>query len=491
MSPQANLKICFVSSEVVPFSKTGGLADVSGALGKFLGRQGVDVRLFTPCYDTIDRRRFTLHPVEFLQQIPLQMGDRRLLFDVQTARLPGSDVDVYFIDCPELYHRGTLYTDHPDEYLRFAVLSRAAIECCQRMGWGPDVFHCNDWQTALIPLYLKTVYSWDQLFRHSKTVLTIHNIGYQGQFSSSIIETLGLAEHRQRFWQDDLAIGLVNFLKTGILYADVITTVSETYAREIQTEAYGAGLHPFLQMRADSLVGIVNGVDYEEWNPETDPYIPYHYSIRDLSGKEKNKAFLLNQLGLTFEPNIPVYGIVSRLTAQKGFDLLFDCLADILAHNAIRFVVLGSGESRYEDFFQATQQAFPNKFCFYRGYSNELAHLIEAGADMFVMPSRYEPCGLNQIYSLKYGTIPIVRKTGGLADTVQNYDWLTQSGTGFVFEHFTSDGLRWALGSAYETFQHRDAWLTLMRNAMSQNFSWDVQGQKYIALYWQLVGRSR
>ncbi|RMG69236.1 MAG: glycogen synthase [Calditrichaeota bacterium] len=487
---QDQLKICFVSSEVVPFSKTGGLADVAGALCKFLGRQGVDVRLFTPFYDTIDTRKFTFYPVTFLQQIPLEMGSRQFLFNVLTAQLPGSEVDVYFVDCPALYHRGRLYTEDPDEYLRFAFLSRAAIECCQRMGWGPHIFHCNDWQTALIPLYLKTLYSWDGLFRHSKTVLTIHNIGYQGQFSSSILHELGLGAHRNLFWQDDLAVGMVNFLKTGILYADMLTTVSETYAREIQTEAYGAGLHPFLQMRANSLVGIVNGVDYEEWNPETDPYIPYHYSIRDLAGKEKDKAYLLNQLGLTFEPHVPLYGIVSRLTAQKGFDLLFDCLFDILAHNAIRFVVLGSGESRYEEFFQSAQQAFPDKFCFYRGYSNELAHLIEAGADMFVMPSRYEPCGLNQIYSLKYGTIPIVRKTGGLADTVQNYDWVSQTGTGFVFEHFTSDGLRWAMGSAYETYQHRDAWLKLMRNAMSQNFSWEVQGQKYIALYWRVAGRS-
>ncbi|RMI20621.1 MAG: glycogen synthase GlgA [Calditrichaeota bacterium] len=484
MSP---LKICFAASEVVPFAKTGGLADVAGALPKYLSHLGHDVRVFMPFYSTVNTAGMEIHPVDFIQNVPVHFGGFTLHFTALTTRLPRSQADIYFIHCEGLYNRGRIYTEDPDEYLRFALFSRAVIECCQRMGWAPDIIHCHDWQTALIPLYCKTVYGWDSLFHASRTVLTIHNIGYQGVFSAEVLSPLGLDAHRDLLPQEDLQGGVINFLKTGILHADMLTTVSETYAREIQTPEYGAGLETLLRLRSDRLVGILNGVDYEEWNPETDPYIPYHYSTQDLSGKEKNKQALLERLNLPYSPETPVVGIISRLTPQKGLDLLQAVLPDFLGQRDMRFVALGSGEDRYVHFFEELQRTFPEKVCFYNGYNMELAHWIEAGADMYVMPSRYEPCGLNQIYSLKYGTVPIVRKTGGLADTVQLYDWQTQTGTGFVFEHFTPEGLRWAMDHAYSTFFHRDAWRKLMRNGMAQDFSWEKQVHKYVALYRGLV----
>ncbi len=486
MDPQ---RICFVSSEIVPFAKTGGLADVSGALGKYLDKNGVDVRLFMPFYDTIDPAGQDVHVVDFIQNVPIEFGGFTLHFTALTTTLPDSGASVYFIHCDGLYNRGTIYTNDGDEYLRYALLNYATLECCQRMGWQPDIFHCNDWQTGLLPFLLKTRYNWDGLFNNSKTILTIHNIGYQGVFGSEVVEKLRLDEYRHLLPQEDIQSGMINYMKIGLLNCDVITTVSETYAEEIKTEEFGAGMEGILRMRSDRLVGIVNGVDYSEWSPESDPFIPYSFSADDLSGKEKNKEELLKRMGLSYHPDIPVYGIVSRLTGQKGFELLHETLFDILANYEVRFVILGSGEEKYASFFHKAQHHFPSKLCFYDGYSVELSHLIEAGSDCFVMPSRYEPCGLNQIYSLKYGTVPIVRKTGGLADTVQFYEWETQNGTGFVFDDFSAQGLRWAFNYSYETYQNKDAWRKLMLNGMAQNFSWDVQIEKYLMLYRGLSGK--
>lgn len=483
------LKIALIASEVVPFAKTGGLADVTGALGKYLSKKGHDVRIFLPYYSTLNISDNNVHVVDFIRNVPVEFGGFTLTFTLLTTKLPGSDADVYFIHSESLYNRDKLYSDHPDEYLRFAMLCRAAIQSCQHMGWAPDIFHCHDWQTALIPLFLKTIYHWDQLFARSKTVYTIHNIGhgYQGIFPAGVIEKMNLGAHHELFPKEDLTAGIVNFMKLGILYADVITTVSETYAREIQTPEYGAGLEQLLQYRNERLFGILNGVDYEEWNPETDPYIPYHYSVKDLSGKLKDKQALLERMGLSHDAGIPVYGMITRLTEQKGIDLLQAVLPGFLANYDIRFVILGSGDDKYVHFFEQLIGKFPNKFSFYNGYNMELAHWIEAGSDMFVMPSRYEPCGLNQIYSLKYGTVPIVRKTGGLADTVQLYNWETQEGTGFVFEHYTTEGLHWAMDYAYQTYQHPKAWRKIMKSGMKQNFSWEVQVEKYIQLYRMVV----
>lgn len=483
------LKIAYVASEIVPFAKTGGLADVSGALGKYLARRGHDIRLFMPYYDSLNLTGNDVHPVAFIRNIPVSFNGFTLYFSALTTTLPDSDAQVYFIHSEGLYNRGKIYTEHPDEYLRFALLSRAALECCQRMGWGPDIVHCNDWQTGLLPVFLKTLYDWDALFANTRTLMTIHNIGYQGVFGDEVVSTLNMDPHRAMLPHDDQQAGIVNFMKTGLIHADHISTVSETYAREIQTAEYGAGLDGLLRHLGYKLSGILNGVDYQEWSPEHDPFIPHAFSAADLSGKYRNRAALLERMGLSDNPDAPVFGIISRLVAQKGFDLMEEMLFPFLADHDLRLVILGSGEERFTHLFMAAAEHFPEKVRFYNGYNIELSHLIEAGSDAFIMPSHYEPCGLNQIYSLRYGTVPVVRKTGGLADTVQLYDWTDQSGTGFVFEDYTAQGLRWALDYAMSTYHHKDAWQQLMRNGMALDFSWDRQVGQYEALYARLLGR--
>jgi len=486
-----SLKICFVASEIVPFAKTGGLADVMGALGKYLDQDGYDIKMVMPFYSSIETSNYDFHLVEHMHSMELWMGTRRVHFSVLTTKLPGTSVSVYFIHCPELFNRWSIYTNDTDEYLRFAMLSRAALEIFQLMGWSPDIIHANDWQTALIPVYLKTIYAWDKLFQQTKTVLTIHNIGYQGDFDAGIINDLGLADYYQFFDAADLYYGRLNFLKSGVTHADKITTVSENYAKEIQTDYYGDGLQKILRNRKKDLVGILNGVDYEEWHPKTDPYIEKNYSSQSLSGKAVNKKLILEEMGLGYDKSVPLLGMVTRLTEQKGIDLFFEALPPILQERDVQFIVLGSGEARYEYFFGQTQHDFPERFVFYRGYNYKLSHMIEAGADIFVMPSRYEPCGLNQIYSLKYGTVPIVRKTGGLADTVDLYDWESQKGTGFVFEDYSPAGLSWALNYAIDTFAHRKSWNKLMRNGMKLDFSWKKQVKPYIRLYKNLSGKKK
>jgi starch synthase len=484
----AGLSIAMVASEAAPFAKTGGLADVVSALSATLHERGHDVRVFLPLYASTQGQGRGFQPVEFLTDIPIDMGRFRLSFTVYSATLPDHDLAFYFVHCPALYGRQGLYSDAWDEPIRFAFLCRAAIESCQRMGWGPDVFHCHDWHAALVPLYLQTVYGWDELFHRSRTVLTIHNLGYQGVFSADALEPLALAPHAARFFQEDLQAGRINLLKAGLLYAHALTTVSRTYAREIQTPEQGRGLDEILRRRSERLVGIVNGIDTDEWNPATDPHLPHSYSADDLEGKTWNKKSLLEELGLpTTDLETPLLGMVSRLTAQKGHDLLFDTLPPLLGRGRARFVALGSGDRRYADFLRWLAGAFPGHAAFREGYSEALAHRIEAGTDAFLMPSRYEPCGLNQMYSLRYGSVPIVRQTGGLADTVEPYDPERGEGTGFVFEHFNPAGLGWALDFALRTYSDRDAWAGLVRRGMSRDFSWERQTGVYEELYRRVV----
>ena len=485
------LKICQVAAEVAPFAKTGGLGDVSAGLSSFLHRAGHDVRLFLPFYAQIAqtaKHPETFAPVDFIQNVPVAMGPRHYTFSLRTGQLPGSDLWVYFVDCPELFGGEGIYHGDWADWLRFSFLTRAAFDSCQRMGWGPDVVHCHDWHTALAPILLKALYSWDRLFDRTRTVLTIHNLGFQGLVHAGVVSDLGLSDHTHWLDSRDLASGTFNFMKTGILHADFITAVSHTYAQEIRTPENGFGLDGLLRARGDRLAGIVNGVDYGEWNPEKDPHLFYPYSARDLAGKRNCKRNLLRETGLDERTAAPVIGVVSRLTPQKGFDLCFEVLPEILARRDVRLIALGSGESRYEDFFQGLQERFPGKAWFYRGFNNPLAHRIEAAADIFLMPSKFEPCGLNQMYSLKYGTPPVVHKTGGLADTVELFDSATGKGTGFLFDHFVPHGLRWALDYALDTYQHHPSWEKLMLNGMAKDYSWDVQGEEYVELYGRLVG---
>lgn len=490
----SKLQVLLVSSEVVPFAKTGGLADVSAALARDLARRGHDTRLVMPMYRRVRESGANFKAVETLQDIPLEISGRMFHFSVSTVELePGTPeiegarrADVLFIRCPELFDRDEIY-GYEDDSLRFAFLSRAALVLCQWMQWAPDIIHCNDWHTGLIPLYLRVGYAWDGLFERTKTVLTIHNIGYQGVTGDSVLASLDLESHRSLLYQEDLDQGQVNMLKTGILYADALTTVSETYAREIQTDEFGMGLQEVLRARSDALVGIVNGVDYADWDPATDKLIPANYTAKKRKGKAECKARLLERMGLSHDPAIPTFGIVSRLTAQKGFELLPDVLPILLREAPVRLVVLGSGEERYERYFDWLGRTFPEQVAFRNAYDEELAHWIEAGSDVFLMPSRYEPCGLNQMYSLRYGTPPVVRSTGGLADTVSRFDPETGEGSGFVFDDFTADALLSTLRWTLLVWKDQKAWAKMQANGMSQDFSWEKQGAKYEALYRRLL----
>jgi starch synthase len=481
------LTVCLLASEAAPFSKTGGLADVSSALTKYLHSTGHDVRLFTPLYSSIDRKRFPMRPVEGLQDIEVLVGPHRYVVSVMTAQLPGSTAAVYLIDCPALYARATLYTPDPDEHLRFLAFTRAAFICCQRMQWSPEILHCNDWHTAFAPLFLKAAYDWDRLFAGTRSVLTIHNIGYQGTFGAWSIEDLSLGPKNYMLHQDDLRAGRINPLRHGIIYADAITTVSPTHAREICTDQYGMGLQDTLRARGGALVGILNGVDYDEWDPRHDRYLPKHFDPDTLEVKAELKRQLLQRLGLKIPETTPLAGMVSRLASQKGIDLMFQSVPQVLEWRELGFVALGSGDPQYEKFLADLQQDFPGRVVFRRGYDDELAHWIEAACDMFLMPSLYEPCGLNQMYSLRYGTAPIVRRTGGLADSVENYDPDTGQGTGIVFNDYDTEALEWGINTALDLYAEPEHWTRMVRNGMQRDFSWQRQGGLYVDLYKRLI----
>lgn len=485
--PEHPLKICLASSELTPLAKTGGLADVTAALSAFLDDQGHDIRVLIPFYSAIDTTALDVTPVNFLQNLPIQLGPHHLRYSIDTATLPGKNLRLYLLRCPELYDRPGIYSAGTDEHLRFILLSRAAIEMCQHMGFAPDIFHCHDWHTALIPLYLKTHYSWDRLFENTRAVLTIHNIGYQGIFNASILHDMGMQDLAEKLHQEDLALGRINFLKTGLLYADLLTTVSPTYAQEILSPDYGMGLQDILQQRKGSLLGILNGVDVIEWNPNDDDLIMYDYSSRRMSGKKKNKLALMKELKLDSSHDMPLVGMVTRLTYQKGIELVQKVVPALLQHRRFALVVLGSGEPRYEQFFSWLQQHHRDRVCFYRGFNNRLAHRIEAGSDLFLMPSRFEPCGLNQMYSLRYGTVPIVRRTGGLADSVELFAPGSGTGTGIVFDEYSDIALNWALNTGLDLYQDKKTWRKLVRNGMAMDYSWERQGQVYVDVFRQLA----
>lgn len=471
-----SLRVAFLASELTPFAKTGGLADVAASLPRTLNTLDHDVRVFTPLYGVIDREAYGL------ERVAMESTD----FEVYQTTLPRSEVPVYFVDYPRYYDRGAIYTNDPDEPLRFLFFCRAVVEACQHLGFRADIFHANDWQAALVPLLLRTTYAWDELFDKAKTLLTIHNLAYQGVFPADVYDAVGV-DDLSYFDGDDRRAGIINFLKTGILHADHLTTVSPTYAREIQTPEQGYGLDGLLRERSAALTGILNGVDYDEWDPSEDRFIPFRYSEKSLFRKKKNKIALVDKLELDVSDDTPLVGMVSRLSVQKGIDLLERVLPAMLAREPFSLVVLGTGETRYETFFASLQSRFPERVCFYRGFNDELAHWIEAAADLFLMPSRYEPCGLNQMYSLKYGTVPVVRKTGGLADSVRLFDPDTGDGTGIIFDHYTPDGVRWALDTALGLYHDPDAWRTIVTNGMAQDFSWERQAEQYVAIYRRLL----
>lgn len=487
------MKIAFVTSELNPYAKVGGLADVAQGLTKALSELGTEVKIFVPRYSSIDPWRDELHYCFDINEIKIKVSEKEFSVhtfkkEIQNARK--SKIEIYFVDSPFHFDRSSIYTNDADEGERFILFSKAVLEICQRLKWAPDVFHINDWPTGLLPVILKQHYSWDLLFKNSKFLFTIHNIEYQGNFSAEIIFKNYL-DGKYFYPGGPLEFhGKASFLKAGLIFSDVITTVSENYAREILTPEFGGGMENILQTRREVLFGILNGVDYSEWNPKSDKYIPYRYSEKSLYRKSKNKIELLKTFHLPEDKDTPLIGIVSRLVSQKGFDLIKSGIDEILNLNT-RFVILGSGEQKYEDFFRSLNYSFPDKFGLKIGFDNHLAHLIEAGADMFLMPSKYEPCGLNQIYSLKYGTVPIVRKTGGLADTVKDWDFYLQlglkTGNGFVFEDYDSKAMIDAIKRALERYQDKKIWRQIQINGMREDFSWNHSARKYYELYRKIV----
>jgi starch synthase len=476
------MHIAFAASECVPFSKTGGLADVVGALPRALASLGHQVSVYVPRY----RQTKLTDPQTVVRSITIPFDDKYRFCSVVTA---GSSAGVrfYFVDYPPYFDREALYGspagDYPDNAERFALFSRAVLEASKVLG-VPHVFHCHDWQSALVPVMLRTLYAEDPAFRDVATVFTIHNMGYQGLFPPDTLPLLMLPWDLFTISKMEF-FGQVNFLKGALVLSDFVTTVSKKYSQEIQTTEYGFGLEGVLRNRASTVSGILNGVDYDEWSPETDKFIVAKYSPQDLSGKLQCKQDLMNAFGLrNVEANskVPVIGIVSRFAAQKGFDLIAQIM-DRLAREEMIMVVLGSGDKLFEEMFQRLNKQFPNKIAVKVAYDNAIAHKIEAGADMFLMPSRYEPCGLNQIYSLKYGTVPIVRATGGLDDTIEPWDARTGRGTGFKFSDYTGEALLATIKQALLAYRDPSSWQTLMRNGMGRDFSWGASAREYGKIY--------
>ncbi len=479
------MKILFVSSEGLPYSKTGGLADVVEALPKALAETGHEVAVLLPRYRG-NKVKSTL-----ISSVTIPLGDTLRFPAIAEGNAIGS-VRYYFVDDPAFFDREQLYGDKtgdfPDNAERFAEFSRAAIEFTKRV-WLPDVIHCHDWQSALVPVLLRTQYATDPVVKSAPVVLTIHNLGYQGLFPRGALRKIGLPD--DLFTMDTLEYyGKVNFLKGGLIYADYLTTVSKRYAKEIQTPEYGSGLEGVIRSRGERLVGILNGVDYAIWSPELDTFIAQNYTTHNLEGKKACKKDLLDQFKLPAEnTDRPLIGIVSRFADQKGFDLIAEEATDLMKEN-LAIVALGTGQPEYEKLFQQLAEKYPTRVGVKIGYDNTLAHKIEAGSDMFLMPSRYEPCGLNQIYSLRYGTIPIVRATGGLDDTIENYDPKTHQGTGFKFEAYSGRELLGCVKAALKTYRDPKSWRTVQTNAMAKDFSWKASAAAYVTLY-EAARRSR
>jgi len=456
------MKIAICASEVVPFAKTGGLADVAGALPLALEKEGQEVIIILPRYKAVAGAKFGLKKL-----------NPRVSYCVI-----GKNIKVYFIENDKYFKREGLYGDkhgdHKDNLERFAYYCRATLSLLKEIKFRPDIIHCHDWQASLIPIYLKTAYANDEFYAKARSLLTVHNIGYQGIFPKeefpkleldwSLFDVGGLEYY-----------GRINILKGGLIFADLINTVSPTYAKEIETEEFGFGLEGVLKDRKSSVFGILNGLDYDIWNPQTDKFIAYNFSVSENSGKEKNKAALQAACNLPQAKDIPLFGIVSRLAEQKGFDILAEGI-DEICKLSIQLVILGTGEIRYHKILEKIAKKYPKVVSLNLRFDDPLAHQIYAGSDIFLMPSKYEPCGLGQMIALRYGTIPLVFKTGGLADTVN-------SANGFVFDSYSKNGLIKAIKNASAAFPDSKRWSTLKSRAMESNFSWAESAKKYLELY--------
>jgi starch synthase len=480
-----SLRILLCASEVVPFVKTGGLADVAGALPKALVALGHEVRVALPKYASIDSKQIASKKVAAPFDVPLAGKATSVSMEVSEA-IPG--VKAYLVNSPKQFARKQVYGE-PDDAERFALFCRAVLEFLRRDDWRPQVIHVNDWQTGLLPVYLKTKYRSDRTLAPIATLYTVHNLGYQGVFDPEALARVGL--DRSLFTMNGLEFyGQVSLMKGGLIFADLLSTVSQTYSREIQTPEYGERLEGVLAKRQGDLFGVLNGIDYEEWNPATDPLLAANYDRDNLEPKATNKVALQGRLGLPERPDVPVFGLVSRLAGQKGLDILAEVMPHLLQLD-VQFALLGTGEQQYHALLANLAKRFPTKLGLVLGFDNGLAHQIYAGADFFLMPSHYEPCGLGQMISLRYGTIPIVRHTGGLADTITDFNPTAGEGNGFSFREHTAVGLFGAIARALLTMKAQPARQRLIQNAMACDFSWGRSAQAYVRLYQRALERHR
>src|SRR5688572_12273985 len=472
------MRVAILSSEVVPFAKTGGLADVAGALPKALREHDVDAIVVLPLYEQIDH---ALLEDEVIQDVPVQWRGQTRLTKVFKSNAAGAPA--YLVDAPEYYSRSSIY-GFADDHERFAFFSRAALALFKHLDWQPDIIHNNDWPCGFAAIELRARRRYDQFFKPTRTLFSIHNIAYQGAFDPKDLWWLGFGEQPER--DDFMLKNAASALKAGLIASDALSTVSRRYAEEIQTPEHGYGLDWLLRARRDRFVGVTNGVDYGLWNPETDPHIAANFCADNLSGKLQCKLDLLRRFDLPQDPDRPVIAIISRLVAQKGYDLIREIARQITQTGAF-FIALGAGAREYEDFLQSWHDRYPREVGIYKGYAGEpLAHQIEAGADMFLMPSLYEPCGLNQMYSMRYGTVPIVRATGGLDDTVQNFEESSGTGNGFKFQEYRSPALLEKIREALYFYGKPEAWQQIQRNGMMMDNSWSAAAQKYIEIYEEL-----
>lgn len=481
-----SLSILFVTSEVVPFAKTGGLADVSAALPLALTELGHDVRIVVPKYGTVSERRNRIHEIKRLKDIPIMVAGEETMATVKSSQVVNSraKVQVYLVTNDKymepvkgIYQNPATGKDFPNNDERFIFFQKSVLETCVRLGWRPDVIHCNDWQTALIPAFLKELYSKDNFFAHTRVVFTIHNMAYQGIFPASTFEKTGLPAKVFTSAGAEFS-GNINFVKAGIVYADAFSTVSPSYAKEIMGAAHGYGLEGVVKKHKDKLFGILNGVDTEVWNPETDKQIDTKYSKASLEGKFENKTALAAKFNMVADLDTPVVGMIGRMVQQKGYDLVIDAIDD-LAKTGIQFIVMGEGEKKYQAALEKAARKYKN-VALVPAYDEEMAHMIQAGADILLMPSQFEPCGLNQLYALAYGTVPIVHKTGGLADSITDYNPKKGIGNGFVFTQYTPEGMVEALQRAIALYRDEEKWEALQLAIMDEDRSWKASAAEYV-----------
>jgi starch synthase len=478
MQHERPLRVLILAAEIVPFVKVGGLADVAGALPKALKALGHDVRLVMPRYKQVDPERFQLTTV--IDTLTVTIGKFPVQVSVRQGII-GEDIPVYMIDAPRFFERENIY-GYTDDGERFILFCRAALEAMRALEWAPDILHCNDWHTGIVPNWMHTIYHNDPFYANTATVYTIHNLAYQGIFGYRILEVAGVAAQGFLYPQITELANVVDIMGRGILFADAITTVSERYAQEILTPAFGERLDHMLRARRDRLFGILNGIDYQEVNPATDHYIHSRFDVDSLEKREPNKTALQEQAHLPVRPDVPLLAMISRLADQKGFDLISQIIHPLLSQG-VQFVVLGIGDQHYHEMFQNLAARYPEQVAIFLTFNTELAQRIYAGSDMFLMPSRFEPCGLSQLIAMRYGCVPIVRNVGGLADTVKEYDPRTGTGNGFVFNNYDPWELFAAIVRALELYRFKDIWRILQRHGMMADHSWHVSAMRYVDVY--------